>query len=261
MTNVIETLAALLVAHVAADFVLQTRWMAFNKACALPLGAHVGVVWLASWLCLGASTAALLPVTLLSLAHLGMDLVKARVLGRTAVAFGLDQGVHVVTVLAVAIAMPGLWDAGLWAALGPPACIGLTVAVVAMGAVLALRGGFYFADHVAAGRAGAPPARDDLADDIQTDAARPAAVQPRTLVETGVFYAAMLALPLPTLLAGLVRLGALGWRARDHATARPGLACHAAALGWAVCAGFGTHAMLRELGGLDASGLNVYFTQ
>ena len=242
----IETLAALLIAHVAADFVFQTRWMALNKGSARPLAAHVGVVWLASWTCLGASAQALAPVTVLALVHLAMDLAKARVLGRTALAYGLDQGVHLLTVIAVASALPDLWHAGLWSALGPPGDTILTLGVVAMGAVMALRGGFYFADHVAAGDRTGPAA------------AQAPGVPRRTLIENGVIFAGMLALPLVVAVAGLVRLGALAWRTRTHPAPDVRLTCHAAALGWAICAGFGTHLVLGALVGLDASQPQVY---
>lgn len=239
----IETLAALVIAHVAADFVFQTRWMALNKASAAPLATHIAIVWVASWVCLGCSHHALLPVTALALVHLAMDLAKARVLGRTALAYGMDQGVHLLTVIAVAVAMPGLWQAGLWATLGTPGHIVLMIGVAGMGAVFALRGGFYFVDHVAADRTG-------------THTGAP--VPPRTLIENGVIFAGMLALPLLAALAGLMRLSALVWWSRTHAAPRGTLTCRAASLGWAVGAGFGTHLILGGLLALDASGMEVY---
>lgn len=245
MAHVIETLAALVIAHIAADFVFQTRWMALNKASAAPLAAHVAIVWIASWTCLGCSIHAILPVTGLALVHLAMDLAKARVLGRTAVAYGLDQGIHLMTALAVAAATPGLWQAGLWSTLGQTAHTWLTVGMAAMGAVFALRGGFYFADHVAGDRAGqrtAPPLHSGL-------------------VEDGVIFAGMLAVPLAAGLAGLMRLGTLVWRARRNASRQTSALCRGAALGWTVCAGFGTHVMLRGLGGLDASSLGGYLVR
>lgn len=242
----IETLSALLIAHVAADFMFQTRWMALNKRSAAPLATHITIVWVASWACLGFSTQTVLPVTALALVHLAMDLTKARVLGQTALAYGVDQGVHLLTVIAMAVAMPDLWQAGLWAMLGTPSHVVLLIGVVAMGAVFALRGGFYFVDRVAADRA-------------RFSAPAPTPPVPRrTLIENGVIFAGMLALPLVAALAGLLRLGALMWWSRTHATPRGTLRCRVAALGWAIGAGFGTHLILGGLLGLDAPGMEVY---
>lgn len=246
MATVIETLAALVIAHVAADFIFQSRWMALNKASAVPLAAHIAVVWAASWVCLGCSIQALLPVTMLALVHLCMDFAKARVLGPSALAYGMDQGVHLLTACVVAAAVPHLWQVGLWSSLGAPADTGLMVGVAAMGAVFALRGGVYFVDHVAAARADTP------------DQPHATPVPRRTRVENGVIFAGMLVLPLVAAVAGLLRLGALAWWSRAHAPARGALTCRAASLGWAVCAGFGTHLILGALVGLDAAGMEVY---
>lgn len=243
----IETLAALLVAHVAADFVFQTRWMAVNKGNMGPLAAHVAVVWAASWISLGCPACALVPVTALAAVHLAMDLAKARVLGQTGLSFGIDQGVHLLTVAAVAAAVPGAWQAGFWSTTDPIAPLLLIVGVAAMGGVFAVRGGFYFVDHIATGRAGAHRLPQIPA------------VPRRTLIENGIIFAAMLAVPLVAALAGLVRVVGLMWWARRHATARGCLTCYAASMGWAVCAGFGTHLILGGLVGLDATGLAAYF--
>lgn len=242
----IETLAALVIAHVAADFIFQTRWMALNKASAAPLAAHIAMVWIVSWVCLGCSAHALLSVTTLALVHLAMDLAKARALGRTGVAYGMDQGVHLLTMVMVAVAMPDLWQTGLWARLGPSAHIMLMIGVGAMGAFFALRGGFYFVDHVAAGRTGMHAGWHSTP------------VSHRTLIENGVIFVGMLALPLAAAVAGLMRLGALVWWSRTHVGPHGTLTFQVAALGWAVCAGFGTHLILGGLLGLDAAEMEVY---
>jgi hypothetical protein len=240
---VIETFAALLVAHVAADYLFQTRWMALNKNRIGPLGAHIAIVWAASWFCLGCSSVS--AVTVLALAHLLMDLAKARWLGGSGLAYGFDQSVHVLTALAVAAIVPGAWAAGLWAGLDEPARLALVLSVVAMGAVYALRGGFYFAALMPAPR------------DIGTHRSAPL-VSRRVIVEGTVVFAGMIAVPVVGGLAGLARLCSYLWLWHRQDVAPGGrLARQAALLGWVVAVGLGTHLMLTGLLGLEAADAGV----
>ncbi|MGQ0567199.1 MAG: DUF3307 domain-containing protein [Gemmobacter sp.] len=129
-----ETLAALLLAHVLADFVFQTNWMVANKKAVLPLAAHIGVVLATAVLAAGT----LHPVLFaLALAHLGIDLVKTHSGTKGLSPFLLDQAAHLVTLVAVAAVEPDLWAQGLWSA--QPWLPG-TMALVA-GFILATRAG------------------------------------------------------------------------------------------------------------------------
>lgn len=241
----IETFAALLVAHVAADYVLQTRWMALNKASPAPLAVHIAIVWAASYVVLGCSS--VWAVTALAGAHLVMDVTKARWLGGSGLAYGLDQGVHVFTALAVAAAVPGAWKAGLWAGLDEPARIALVFGVVVMGAVYALRGGFFFAAHM-------PEPRTNQ---LPRDAAP---VSRCTILEGLAVFAGMLALPAVVGLAGIARLGSYLWLWQQQAVPGNRLARQAAMLSWVMTTGLGTHMVIGRLLGLEAADAAVYLS-
>ena len=134
-----ETFAALLLAHVLADFLFQTNWMVANKRAALPLVAHIAVVLLTAILATGTLDPALFA---LALAHLGIDLVKTHSGAKGLLPFLLDQAAHLATLAAVAVVAPDLWACGLWAGL---TWLPAAMALIA-GFVLATRaGGFAMA--------------------------------------------------------------------------------------------------------------------
>ena len=92
------TLAALFLAHVLADFVLQTGAMVASKSAPRMLALH-GVTVLVT---AAAATGSLSPWLLaLTAAHLGIDLIKTGV-RRDIWAFLADQAAHAVTLLAAA---------------------------------------------------------------------------------------------------------------------------------------------------------------
>ena len=148
-----ETFTALLLAHVLADFVLQPGWMAAGKRRARTLLLHGAVVLVTAQATLSTVTA--LPVLILALAHMAIDLAKARLAPQpTAAGFIADQAAHLATLLAVAIWAPDLWTEGLWA--GRDALPGL-MALLA-GAVVATRaGGFAIGLLMEPWSAAAPP--------------------------------------------------------------------------------------------------------
>ena len=101
-----STFAALFLAHVIADYLLQTNWLVMNKHRARAIGLHVAIVL------------AMMPLVTLHLswwflavaaAHLVIDLIKTHVLGGGFGAYVLDQALHVASILAVVWAAPGLW--------------------------------------------------------------------------------------------------------------------------------------------------------
>ena len=112
-----ETLIALLFAHTLADFVFQTNRMAANKHDPLVLGLH-GAVVLATAI---AATGSLHPALLaLALVHLAIDAGKLALVRHWQPASGLmpflvDQSLHLASLAALALWLPGLWAAGLWA--------------------------------------------------------------------------------------------------------------------------------------------------
>lgn len=128
-----ETLTALLLAHVLADFVFQTNWMVRHKRQVVGLAAHGAVVLAATVATTGGIGWGVLWLTAL---HLAIDAVKAR----TRVGLGpflLDQAAHLGTIVALAVWQPGLWAHGLWTGhdVLPP------LMLITAGALLATRAG------------------------------------------------------------------------------------------------------------------------
>ena len=135
----IETFAALLLAHALADFVLQTRWVAANKAKPLAMLIHIGTVLLTA----AAATGSAHPVLLgLAAVHMAIDLGKllaTRALqGRHGLTLFLsDQALHIASLGAFALLVPDLWATGLYHTIAQlPA-----VMTLASGMIIATRAG------------------------------------------------------------------------------------------------------------------------
>jgi hypothetical protein len=140
-----STFAALFLAHVIADYLLQTTWMVVHKRRPAALGLHVATVLAA------------MPLVMLTLSpwflvlaglHLCIDIVKTFVLRPGLASYVADQVLHIASIALVAALAPGLWAESPLATL-PWA----DAAVLILGAVIfAARGGQY---AVAAWLAGA----------------------------------------------------------------------------------------------------------
>lgn len=147
MSPFLQTLAALLAAHIAADFLLQNAWLAERKHRLGPLLAHGAIVGQTALIALGRPD--LWSVLALTLAHIAIDAVKAR-RPDTLRAFLLDQGAHLVTLVVLAAWLPGLYNGGLWPRLPLPPDLLPRIVLFAAGAVLAVRaGGFAVAKLLA----------------------------------------------------------------------------------------------------------------
>ena len=131
-----ETLAALLCAHILADFLFQSGWMVRNKHRPQGLAAHGAVVLALNLLCLGSFAPALIWLTAL---HLAIDLVKSSSGRHGPVAFLADQAAHLASLWVLASLEPSLWAQGIWT--GMPALPAL-MALVA-GLVMTTQGGGY----------------------------------------------------------------------------------------------------------------------
>ena len=112
-----ETLAALIFAHVLADFVFQTNWMAAHKRNPLALGLHLAVVYATVIAATGSVHPGLL---VLALVHIGIDVGKLvlQSVWKGAGGFGpfmIDQALHLVSLIALVLYLPDLWAQGLWA--------------------------------------------------------------------------------------------------------------------------------------------------
>ncbi len=151
-----ETFAALLLAHVLADFVLQTNAMAASKRRPLTLARHGAVVLVTAGLATGTASPWLLALTA---THLAIDLAKT-LSGRSGIwPFLLDQAAHGATLIALTALTPDLFATGLWQAWP------ITASLMALGAgaMLATRAGGFavgllmdpWADSLAVGLTGA----------------------------------------------------------------------------------------------------------
>lgn len=112
-----ETFLALFAAHLLADFVLQTDWIAQHKKRFDILLAHAAMVGAVAILAIGMSNwDATGAIGVITLTHLAMDALKTHKLPPDRLwAFALDQGVHILVVFGVSLWMPGLAAQGWWA--------------------------------------------------------------------------------------------------------------------------------------------------
>jgi hypothetical protein len=119
---VLETAVALVLAHLIADFLLQSDGMVRDKQRLPVLLGHVGIVTAVSWVALGFAPVPLL-LLLVAATHFAFDLAKLRwAAARRAkdlkpgfAAFATDQAAHLAVIAVAAGLWPGAWGAGLWA--------------------------------------------------------------------------------------------------------------------------------------------------
>ena len=129
-----ETLAALFLAHVLADFVLQTNAMVASKRQPLTQVKHAAIVLVTAALALGSTSPWLLALTA---AHLIIDAAKTYSNRPGLWPFLADQAAHGVTLIALALVQPDLWAQGLWV---PYPILSPIMALIA-GLILATRAG------------------------------------------------------------------------------------------------------------------------
>ena len=108
----IETFAALLLAHTLADFPFQTNWMVQNKRHLKPMLAHIAIVLATSIL----TTGTLHPLLFaLAAAHMLIDALKAAYFPNRLAGFIADQAAHLASIAALTMLQPDLWATGVWA--------------------------------------------------------------------------------------------------------------------------------------------------
>lgn len=108
-----STLVALLLAHVVADFLLQTNSMTKQKRKPRILLLHGVIVLFTAQLALGRFDA--WETIALAAGHIAIDFFKVYVLPDRLVSFLTDQGLHIITILTVAFYAPTLYTDGYWA--------------------------------------------------------------------------------------------------------------------------------------------------
>ena len=241
-----ETLAALLLAHVLADFVFQSGWMVANKRRVAGLAAHGAVVLACAVATTGQVTLSLLWLTAL---HITVDAVKARV-GRGLTGFLADQAAHMAAVAALALWQPGLVAAGLWGGIAP--LPGLMAALA--GFLLATRaGGFaigFLMSPFAAKLASLASGGDQI-----TAESLPGAGRIIGLLERGLIFGLIIlrqpeGVGLLMAAKSILRFGAVK---DDRALSEYVIIGTLASFGWAMLAGYGTLALMTLLPPLGIS--------
>ncbi|MGJ8584712.1 MAG: DUF3307 domain-containing protein [Marinosulfonomonas sp.] len=107
-----ETLAALLLAHVLADYVFQTTFMVKYKSKPTILLLHGVIVLATLHLCTGTPTAPGLYI--LAALHLIIDAVKVRFFDDSFRPHIVDQIIHLVSLVALAAFAPDIWSNGFY---------------------------------------------------------------------------------------------------------------------------------------------------
>jgi len=232
--HVTETLAALLFAHVLADFVFQTNWMVANKQRPGGLALH-GLVVLAT--AVAATGAVDIWVLWLTALHVATDAIKARA-RRGLGAFLLDQAAHLATIAALAMWQPMIWSDGLWA--GQATLPGLML--LAAGAILATRAGGFAVGHLM------EPFADRLPADITAESL-PGAGRVIGLLERSLIFALILlgqpaGVGLLIAAKSILRFGAVK---DDRALSEYVIIGTLASFCWAILVAYGTLSGLTAL--------------
>ena len=130
-----ETLLALLVAHLVADFPLQPDWMIRRKRNPSVLALHGLLVAGTAALALGGLAGEVLLILVGT--HLAMDAIKVYLLPNSLGSFTLDQLVHLTVIIALAVAFPGIYAQGAWATLPAAAAAAWLVGLCLLGGTIA----------------------------------------------------------------------------------------------------------------------------
>ncbi|WP_460275464.1 DUF3307 domain-containing protein [Celeribacter sp. ULVN23_4] len=140
-----ETLAALFLAHVLADYVFQTKHMVETKDTARSMLLHIATVWATAAFCLG--TWGGWALLLLAGLHLIIDLLKTHItrqglLPDGAAIYIADQIAHIASLIGIAALAPGLFHNGLWGGVVLDTSAWLPLAMtLSAGAIYATRAG------------------------------------------------------------------------------------------------------------------------
>ncbi|WP_434287578.1 DUF3307 domain-containing protein [Celeribacter sp. SCSIO 80788] len=110
-----ETLAALFLAHVLADYVFQTRWMVEEKARPETLFLHALIVLLTAMATTGQVASPM--IYALALIHIVIDTIKTRFFSDTFLPHITDQALHLATLILIALIAPDLFAQGPYATL------------------------------------------------------------------------------------------------------------------------------------------------
>jgi hypothetical protein len=229
----IETFAALLFAHVLADFVLQTGWIVANKRKIHVLLLHGVIVLVTLQAAIGSVTA--WPLLALAAAHLVIDAIKIYATSNTGIwPYLSDQAAHIATLVIVASVFPTLWIDGIWTNLDwLPSLMTLFA-----GLMLCIRAGAF-----AIGFLMEPWAGTDLPKGLENGG------QLIGILERGLIFL-LLMVGQPAAVGFLIAAKSIlrfDTTARDQQAGEYVIIGTLASFGWALVCGYGTLAMLAHL--------------
>ena len=236
----IETITALLFAHVLADFVLQTGTMVRHKKSFSVMALHGALVLVTAQAATGQIAAP--ELLALAAAHIAIDAVKTYGNFTSFTAFCADQTAHVLTIVALGLYAPGLWSTGVWAAYP----VALPAMALATGLIVTLTAG----QHAIALLMRPHAMR------IRNNGLRDGGRQ-IGLLERGLIFVFILTdLPLAVgFLIGAKSILRFGTASRDQRTAEYVIIGTLASFGWAILAALATKAALPLLPPLEITGL------
>ncbi|MEL6681378.1 MAG: DUF3307 domain-containing protein [Pseudomonadota bacterium] len=151
----LTTALALFLAHLLADYPLQNSWIIANKKKSEAMAAHIGIVFVLSFLALKGE---ILPALTITGAHLIIDLIKTHYAPDRLWPYLVDQLAHYATIAGVLWFWPDLaliWpDATIWVQYLLAVSVGLILCVHAGGPAI----GYMMADFQNIEHAGLPAA-------------------------------------------------------------------------------------------------------
>ena len=230
-----ETFVALLLAHLLADFTLQTNAILRGKSRPLGMVLHGVIVLVTAQLALGQFTS--IELIVLAIVHIAIDTAKQALGAQRLTGFMVDQGAHVITLAALAFYAPNLWGTGLWAEVP----LLQTAFIVLGGLVLTLTAGQYAIALLM------QPFRVRLRSNGLPDGGRIIG-----LLERGLIFALIL-LGQPTAVGFLIAAKSIlrfGTAGKDQRMAEYVIIGSLASFGWAILCAYGTLALLSLHHGL-----------
>ncbi len=252
----LETAVALLLAHLLADFILQTDGMVARKDRLQVFALHVGIVTAVSWGALG-FPAAPMPLLAVGASHAALDALKRAWTHREAgqghpagfAAFAIDQAGHLAAIALIAGLWPGTWAAGLWA---QPALLAAVPALARLPEALALASGLIGTVWAGGYAVGALMAGLSMPRDPETDPSLPKGGQLIGRLERLMILMLLLAnqpdgIGLLIAAKSILRFNELARDASDRRASEYVIIGTLASFAWAIGTAWGTTALLQAL--------------
>jgi hypothetical protein len=237
---VIATFTALLLAHVLADFVLQSRAMVRNKRHPGMLLLHGGIVLLTAQATTGHVAAP--ELLALAMAHIAIDAIKSYGRFDRIGGFLTDQAAHIGTLIALSLYAPTLWQSGFYAGFDWL----LPLMALAAGLIVALTAGQYAVELLMR------PHAARIRNNGLRDGGRLIGMLERGLI----FLLILLGQPLGVgFLVAAKSILRFGTATRDQRTAEYVIIGTLASFGWAITVSYATLGLLKLLPALEIPAL------